>query len=64
MMSLPQIQDARPFLAQESITKMADFFHRYVVKNAGFKLLALLMAVGLWLAVARSPAALHSRSWL
>ena len=51
------MQVARPFLAQESTTKMADFLHRYVVKNAGFKLLALLMAVGLWLAVARSPLA-------
>jgi YbbR domain-containing protein len=36
---------------------MADFLHRYVFKNAGFKILSLLLAIGLWVAVARSPLA-------
>src|SRR4029434_9671721 len=36
---------------------MPDLLHRYVVKNAGFKVVSLLLAVGLWLAVARSPMA-------
>ena len=36
---------------------MADLFQRYIVKNAGIKILSLLLAVGLWLAVARSPLA-------
>lgn len=36
---------------------MADFFQRYVLKNAGLKILSLLLAVGLWLAVARNPVA-------
>src|SRR5205809_5562592 len=35
---------------------MTDFFHRYVLHNIGLKLLSLALAVGLWLAVARSGA--------
>jgi hypothetical protein len=36
---------------------MADLFRRYIVKNAGIKILSLVLAAGLWLAVARSPLA-------
>lgn len=36
---------------------MADLLQRYVFKNAGLKILSLLLAVGLWLAVARNPVA-------
>jgi YbbR domain-containing protein len=36
---------------------MKDFFRRYVLHNLGLKLLSLLLAVGLWLALARDPAA-------
>ena len=36
---------------------MADLFRRYIVKNAGIKMLSLVLAAGLWLAVARSPLA-------
>jgi YbbR domain-containing protein len=36
---------------------MTDFFQRAVVHNLGLKLIALALAVGLWLAVARDPVA-------
>src|SRR5207244_2842975 len=36
---------------------MADFFRRYVLHNLGLKLLSLVLAVGLWVAVARDPIA-------
>jgi|SRR5580704_2048893 YbbR domain-containing protein len=36
---------------------MSDFFRRAVLNNFGLKLLSLVLAVGLWLAVARDPAA-------
>ena len=36
---------------------MRDFFHRLVVQNFGLKLLSLALAGGLWLALARDPAA-------
>src|ERR1700675_1665945 len=36
---------------------MKDFFHRYVFHNLGLKLLALALAVALWLGVARDPVA-------
>ncbi len=36
---------------------MKDFFHRHVLHNFGIKLLALALAVGLWLAVAADPTA-------
>src|SRR5207237_9165631 len=36
---------------------MADFFRRYVLHNLGLKLLSLVLAVGVWVAVARDPIA-------
>src|SRR5271154_3618322 len=36
---------------------MRDFLHRYVLHNRGLKLIALALAVGVWLAVARDPVA-------
>lgn len=36
---------------------MRDFFRQYVVHNLGLKLISLLLAIGLWLAVARDPVA-------
>lgn len=36
---------------------MRDFFNRFVVQNFGLKLLSLALAAGLWLALARDPAA-------
>ncbi len=36
---------------------MRDFLHRYVLHNLGLKLISLLLAVGVWLAVARDPVA-------
>jgi YbbR domain-containing protein len=36
---------------------MRDFLHRYVLHNLGLKLVALALATGLWLAVARDPVA-------
>jgi YbbR domain-containing protein len=36
---------------------MRDFFRQYVVHNLGLKLVSLLLAIGLWLAVARDPVA-------
>lgn len=36
---------------------MRDFFQRAVLHNLGLKLVALALAVGLWLAVARDPVA-------
>jgi len=36
---------------------MASFLHRYVVQNFGLKAVSLLLALGLWLAVARDPTA-------
>ena len=36
---------------------MTDFLQRYVFKNAGLKIISLLLAVGLWLAVAGNPVA-------
>ncbi|HXR16306.1 MAG TPA: CdaR family protein [Terriglobales bacterium] len=36
---------------------MRDFLHRYVFHNLGLKLISLVLAVGLWLAVARDPVA-------
>ncbi len=36
---------------------MASFFHRYVVTNFGLKLISVLLAIGLWLVVARDPIA-------
>jgi YbbR domain-containing protein len=36
---------------------MTDFFQRVVLHNLGLKLIALALAVGLWLAVARDPVA-------
>jgi diadenylate cyclase len=36
---------------------MSEFIHRYVLHNLGLKLIALMLAVGLWLAVARDPVA-------
>jgi YbbR domain-containing protein len=36
---------------------MRDFLHRYVLHNLGLKLISLVLAVGLWLAVARDPLA-------
>jgi diadenylate cyclase len=36
---------------------MRDFLHTYVLHNLGLKILSLLMAVALWLAVARDPVA-------
>jgi diadenylate cyclase len=36
---------------------MKDFLHRYVAHNVLLKLVALALAVGLWLAVARDPIA-------
>jgi YbbR domain-containing protein len=36
---------------------MKDFIHRQVLHNLGLKLIALALAVGLWLAVARDPIA-------
>jgi YbbR domain-containing protein len=36
---------------------MSDFFQRIVLHNLGLKLVALALAVGLWLAVARDPIA-------
>jgi diadenylate cyclase len=34
-----------------------SFFHRIFVHNIGLKLVSLLLAIGLWMAVARSPVA-------
>jgi YbbR domain-containing protein len=36
---------------------MANFFKRTFVQNFGLKLMSLLLAIGLWLVVARSPVA-------
>src|SRR5580700_10792590 len=36
---------------------MRDFLHRYVFHNLGLKLISLVLAVGVWLAVARDPVA-------
>lgn len=36
---------------------MSDFFQRVFVRNAGLKIVSLLFAAGLWLAVARDPVA-------
>jgi diadenylate cyclase len=36
---------------------MRDFLHRFVVQNFGLKLFSLALAAGLWLALARDPAA-------
>jgi YbbR domain-containing protein len=36
---------------------MTDFFQRAVLHNLGLKLIAIVLAVGLWLAVARDPVA-------
>lgn len=36
---------------------MADFLRRYVAHNLGLKVISLLLAVGLWLAVSRDPIA-------
>jgi YbbR domain-containing protein len=36
---------------------MRDFLHRYVLHNLGLKLISLVLAVGVWLAVARDPVA-------
>jgi len=36
---------------------MSDFFQRAVLHNLGLKMIALALAVGLWLAVARDPVA-------
>ncbi|MGH9545920.1 MAG: CdaR family protein [Terriglobales bacterium] len=36
---------------------MKDFFQRHVLHNFGIKLLSLVLAVGLWLAVTRDPVA-------
>jgi YbbR domain-containing protein len=36
---------------------MLDFLHRYVLHNLGLKLIALTLAVGVWLAVERDPVA-------
>src|ERR1700691_1904147 len=36
---------------------MIDFFQRAVLHNLGLKLIALSLAVGLWLALARDPVA-------
>lgn len=36
---------------------MTDFLQRYAFKNAGLKVISLLLAVGLWLAVAGNPVA-------
>jgi YbbR domain-containing protein len=36
---------------------MRDFFRKYVVHNLGLKLISLLLAVGLWLAISRDPVA-------
>lgn len=36
---------------------MRDFFRRYIFHNIGLKLLSLLLAVGLWLALSRDPVA-------
>ncbi|HWY56205.1 MAG TPA: CdaR family protein [Terriglobales bacterium] len=36
---------------------MRDFLHRHVLHNLGLKLISLVLAVGLWLAVARDPVA-------
>jgi YbbR domain-containing protein len=36
---------------------MRDFLRRYVLHNLGLKLISLVLAVGLWLAVARDPVA-------
>ena len=36
---------------------MKDFFRNYVFHNIGLKLVSLLLAVGLWLAISRDPIA-------
>src|ERR1700688_875479 len=36
---------------------MRDFLHRYVLHNLSLKLISLVLAMGLWLAVARDPVA-------
>src|SRR5580704_15808203 len=36
---------------------MRDFLHRYVFHSLGLKLISLVLAVGVWLAVARDPVA-------
>ena len=36
---------------------MIGFFKRYVLHNLGLKVLSLLLATGLWLAIARDPVA-------
>src|SRR5258708_13186066 len=36
---------------------MPSFFHRTFVHNIGLKVVSLLLAIGLWFAVARSPIA-------
>ena len=36
---------------------MINFFRRYVLHNLGLKVLSLLLATGLWLAIARDPVA-------
>jgi YbbR domain-containing protein len=36
---------------------MQDFFRTYVVHNLGLKLVSLLLALGLWLAISRDPVA-------
>ena len=36
---------------------MINFFKRYVLHNLGLKMLSLLLATGLWLAIARDPVA-------
>ena len=36
---------------------MEDFFRKYIFHNIGLKLLSLVLAVGLWLAISRDPVA-------
>jgi YbbR domain-containing protein len=36
---------------------MNDFFHRHVLHNFGLKLISVVLAVGLWLVLARDPVA-------
>ena len=56
----PEARMPRPAIrgsAGRRALAMKDFFRRHVLHNFGIKLLSLVLAVGLWLAVTRDPVA-------